>query len=598
MRHHGLSTFDLVALAGATAACDCELDLPALAKSAPLREPPPRTPRWPEAFGALLDRLPRIDARLDPHERRAVEHAITTLVTSEVEALFAAKERDARWKECFAWTGRCWAEIEPLEATLIIPWLCCLLAETIARRLNNFGRIFPAAASIPAQSALELLAAHMHEGFGSPAAGIPAGFVFLGQFVDHDITLDAITGLDQTGVSVEEVINLRSPAFDLDSVYGDGPEASPHLYDQQREHEGYLLVEQQGHDLPRNSQGRALLGDPRNDENLFVSQLHLQFLLFHNAVLRMVHQGNVDVVFGRQPDESDFEFARRLVRWHYQWIVINEYLPLIVTPTTLEAAHAITGVPMGAGSVPALPPAYVTAQAHLGALGSVGCCGKLHDGPKMPVEFSGAAFRFAHSQVPGRFDINDARLDVPLFTPKPPAPGAFNPVTDAVSWERFFSIEGSTPQPARPIDTFVDAQLFDLPFAPQAPSLPLRNLMRSARVYALPTGETTRTTLGLDAVSSMSAAADAKALAAGLSNDTPLWFYCLGEAEANAGQLGPVGGLIVAWTLLQMLRCDSGSYANAASTWQPVLRVSQPGQFTMEDLLVIARNERIDAFGS
>ncbi|MCA9649849.1 MAG: peroxidase [Myxococcales bacterium] len=597
MRHHGLTTFDRIILAGATAAGDRELELHALPAGLPLREAPPSKARWPQAFGELLDRLPRLDARLPPRERRSAEKAIAALVEREVEAL-SSERGEARWKERFAWTGRSWEEVRASGIASLAPWMCCLLAEAAAKRLNAFGRLFSASASVPSEGALELLAAHMHEGFGSPDTGIPAGFVFLGQFIDHDVTLDAITGLGQSSVTVEDVINLRSPRFDLDNVYGDGPEASPFLYDQQRADPGYLLVEQGGHDLPRNSQGRALLGDPRNDENLFVSQLHLQFLLFHNAVLRMVHGGGVDVAFGRHADESDFDFARRLVRWHYQWIAIHEYLPLVVTPKTLAAAHAITGVPMAGGGVPPLPPEFGTAQTYLRSQGWLGCCGKLHDGPKMPVEFSGAAFRFAHSQVPSRFDINDARLDIPLFTPRPPAPGAFDPVTDVVSWERFFSIDGSSPQAARPIDTFVTAQLFNLPFAPDAPSLPLRNLVRSARVYALPTGETARSTLGLDAVSKLSAGASAKVAAAGLSATTPLWFYCLGEAEDNGGQLGPVGGLIVAWTFLQMLRCDPHSFVNAGAPWQPVLLTSQPGQFSMADLLTIARGERIDAFGA
>lgn len=598
MKHHGLATFDRIALAGATAATDQRLDLESLSPAAPLREAPPSTPRWPPGFSEVLDRIPRINPRLEPKQRRAAEESLAKLVHAEVEALFSKDGGEKLWNERFAWTGRSWPEIEPLNAQLAFSWLCCAMSEAAAQRFNAFGRLFGPNGTIPSEAALEALADRMHEGFADPDAGIPAGFIFLGQFIDHDVTLDAITGLGETGVTVEDVINLRSPSFDLDSVYRDGPEASPHLYDQTREHEGYLLIEQQGHDLPRNSQGRALLGDPRNDENLFVSQLHLQFLLFHNAVLRLVHTGGVDVTFGRLPDESDFEFARRLVRWHYQWIAVNEYLPLIVTGKTLDAAHVITGVPKGDGTVPILEPEFNAAAAYLSSLGFTGCCGHVHDGPKMPVEFSGAAFRFAHSQVPSRFDINDERQNIPLFTPKPPAPGAFNPVTDTVSWERFFAIDGCTPQAARPIDTFITAQLFNLPFAPSAPSLPLRNLVRSARVYALPTGETARGTLGLDAVSSMTVEAQAKVDAAGLTGVTPLWFYCLGEAENNDGQLGPVGGLIVAWTFMQMLNCDPHSYVNAATPWQPVLLPSEPGDFTMADLIRIADGERIDAFGS
>ncbi len=46
---------------------------------------------------------------------------------------------------------------------------------------------------------------------------MPAGFTYLGQFVDHDITLD-LTSIgdkleDPTGVE-----NFRTPALDLDSI--------------------------------------------------------------------------------------------------------------------------------------------------------------------------------------------------------------------------------------------------------------------------------------------------------------------------------------------------------------------------------------------
>lgn len=563
-------------------------------------------PRWSKSFARLLDRYHEACQSEAPLE--AVTQFLSGSVVPILERGAAAAEGNevfdvdagehARWDALFGWAGIEHARVAGLKGLGLLPILCCIFARAAALRWNRFGRILPAAGTAPSRSALDALAGSMNEGFGVPTSGVPLGFVFLGQFIDHDITLDATSSLTDDAFDLEEIVNLRSPALDLDSVYGDGPEGSPYLYDQVRRTQarevGYLLLSSDGRDLPRNRQGRALIGDPRNDENLFVSQLHLQFLLFHNAVLRLVETGTVDTAFGRGTDEHDaFEFVRRLVRWHYQWLLVEEYLPSLVDAEPLQAAHAITGVPRG-GSVPTLPSGYATARDRLWGLDFIDCCGRRCSGPLMPVEFSGAAFRFAHSQVPSRLDVNAERLDVPIFAPRPPAPGAFRPAVDVVEWPRFFEIDGSTPQRARRIDTFVAAQLFSLPFVTDGVgSLPLRNLVRSAQTYRIPTGEVARAQLGLTS-SQMSSVAQAKAAAAGLGGETPLWFYCLGEAEHFGGKLGPVGGLMVAWTLLRQLECDARSYVHAPS-WRPVLNTSTPGEFGIADLIRIAQGERRDS---
>ncbi|MEL6982394.1 MAG: peroxidase family protein, partial [Actinomycetota bacterium] len=141
-----------------------------------------------------------------------------------------------------------------------------------------------------------------------------AGFTFLGQFIDHDLTNDAGSRLGQV-TPVRRSTNLRTARFDLDSVYGGGPAESPMLYDGFR-----FRVESGGlfEDLPRDDAGGAIIGDPRNDENLIISGLQAAFLLFHNAVLDGL---------SANPTEADFVQARQIVRWHYQWIVVNEVLP-------------------------------------------------------------------------------------------------------------------------------------------------------------------------------------------------------------------------------------------------------------------------------
>src|SRR5690606_30153596 len=130
--------------------------------------------------------------------------------------------------------------------------------------------------------------------------------------IDHDITLDVMSRLGEVS-DPSELTNLRTPRLDLDSVYLSGREGTPYFYDA----DGRLLTDADT-DFRRLNNGAAdvaLIGDPRNDENGLIAQLHLLFQRFHNKVL--AHEGN------------DFERARRLVTWHYQWIVRNEFLPAI-----------------------------------------------------------------------------------------------------------------------------------------------------------------------------------------------------------------------------------------------------------------------------
>src|SRR5579884_707207 len=152
---------------------------------------------------------------------------------------------------------------------------------------------------------------------------IPAGWTFFGQFIAHDITADR-SALSHHAVA-ERLTNFRAPRLDLEAVYAFGPSGSPYLFDLNDADKLLLGINDAGRpdDLPRNSQGRALTGEPRNDVHTFVAQLHVAFLKFHNAV--------VDWLRGRGTPSGDvFEEARRLVRWHYQWITAHEFLPLTV----------------------------------------------------------------------------------------------------------------------------------------------------------------------------------------------------------------------------------------------------------------------------
>ena len=178
-------------------------------------------------------------------------------------------------------------------------------------------------------------------GFGDDdSKHVPAGFTFLAQFLDHDLDFDPTSSLERQ-TDPNAITNFRTPALDLDNVYASGPMASPNIYDQANADQ--LLVN--GTDLARNAQGKALIGDPRNDENMIVSQLELAFMKCHNAIVVGLYAGTFKDAFGAPATMNEdttggestvFLAAQQLLRWHYQWMVIHEFLPLFCGNTVVD----------------------------------------------------------------------------------------------------------------------------------------------------------------------------------------------------------------------------------------------------------------------
>jgi hypothetical protein len=384
---------------------------------------------------------------------------------------------------------------------------------------------------------------------------IPAGFTVLGQFVAHDITADR--SLLAHHAVAGELRNFRSPRLDLECLYGDGPVGNPFLYDVNDAGKMLLGVNAAGapDDLPRNHQGVALVGDHRNDVHLIISQLHVAFLKFHNRVVDWLRERGT-------PDGDVFEEARNLVRWHYEWIVAREFLPLTVGESLVSEIEAKGRKFYDPG-----------------------------EAPNIPVEFSDAAYRFGHSQITPTYRLNEGSGEVTIF------PGCLGsrpvPPERVIDWSRFFRIPGAhPPQPSRRLVASLTHALMDLPEQivghteiPEHHSLATRDLQRGAAL-GLPSGEAVARAMGVEPLT-----ADECGLGPGWSGNTPLWYYVLKEAEVlSAGaHLGPVGGRIVAEVLLGLLDADPGSHRNAEPGWQPVLPSAEPGRFTMADLLVFAR---------
>ena len=149
-----------------------------------------------------------------------------------------------------------------------------------------------------------------------------AGYTYFGQFIDHDLTLD-LTSLNNASEKIEQIQNFRTAFLDLDHLYGGGPNMSPFLYETGNHNaERFLIgktIETPGlkasdDDLPRNFQGIALTGDPRQDENLILAQLHVAFLKLHNLVVDQSDELNASPHYRRKGDSErhgDHSVARR-----------------------------------------------------------------------------------------------------------------------------------------------------------------------------------------------------------------------------------------------------------------------------------------------
>ncbi len=117
-----------------------------------------------------------------------------------------------------------------------------------------------------------------------------AGFTFIGQFIDHDITLDT-TPLNLQLADPDATVNFRTARYDLDSVYGRGPVNDPALYDPADPDKLLLRANVNGVlDVHRDGNGRAIIGNPRNDENLIIVQLHKVVIQVHDKLRHQPQQ--------------------------------------------------------------------------------------------------------------------------------------------------------------------------------------------------------------------------------------------------------------------------------------------------------------------
>lgn len=459
---------------------------------------------------------------------------------------------------------------------------------------------------------------------------IPAGYTYFGQFVDHDLTFDTGSSLDrETDPSAVE--DFRTPRLDLDSVYGRGPDDQPYLYNDDLTLKLGRNIAADGvaqrFDLPRAPMDqsrktggceRALIGDKRNDENILVAQIHGLFLQLHNKLMKQAVAG------GAQPEEV-FSHVRRRVRWHYQWVVIHDFLRRIVGEETHAAVWNDGDIDLRFFDPRSA--AY----------------------PFMPVEFSVAAYRLGHSMVRPAYQLNRFLSGVlsgdrfPIFKPTAACDdltslNGFRPIPDqwGLDWDFFFDLGAGRPEPGEPqipqpsyrLDSLLVLPLKDLPDHQREQdvarrSLAALNLLRSL-VLGLPSGQAVARRMGIvplsdeqlwvatgnlqgdGAMASLrQARADLLEKHRSLKNNAPLWYYVLREAEILATEqvndgngvltvggvhLGPVGGRIVAETILGLLACDDQSFLVQHPLWQPEIPV-RDAQWGFQISDIIAFND-------
>ena len=429
----------------------------------------------------------------------------------------------------------------------------CLAPERIDAPLaaaGRYGRMFDLPALQADEALLQRIGAaggYCDGGDSEEDARVEAGWPFFGQYVAHDLTADRSPL--RAHADLDALRNMRSPRANLESLYGGGPLGSPYLFSRT---DPAKLLANDG-DVPRNQEGIALIGDPRNDVHVFMSQMQVAFIRAHNRLVDRLREDGI-------PEAELFDEARRALSWHYQWVIVNDFLPGVV----------------GRGLVEEL----------------------LRDGPRhyrpdpepfVPVEFADAAYRYGHSQVRQLYQLQPGGPRRPVF----PDLIGFGPIGErTVDWSLLFDVPGKPPaQRSKPVDGRLPRSLIDLPVDITGSveneayrSLAARDLERGLGT-GLPSGEAVARAIGAEALND-----DELGLADhGWAGETPLWLYVLREAAArhDGDRLGAVGGRIVAEVLIGIIGRDPESYLALDPEWAPTLPSHAAG-FRLRDILVPA----------
>ena len=378
-------------------------------------------------------------------------------------------------------------------------------------------------------------------------AKVEAGWPFFGQYVAHDLTADRSPL--RAHVEVATLINVRSPRANLESLYGGGPTGTPFMYSRS---DPAKLLENDG-DLPRNQEGFALIGDPRNDVHTFMNQMQVAFIRAHNLLVDRLRSDGC-------AESEVFNEARRALSWHYQWAIVNDFLPGLVGPEIVDQV-------LGDGARFYKPPGE----------------------PFIPVEFADAAYRYGHSQIRQLYRIAEDGPELAVF----PDLVGFSALGDRhVDWALMFDVPGREPaQRAKPIDGQLPRSLVELPEVITGAvdddayrSLAARDLERGEGT-GLPSGESVARLMGAEPLTEDELGLHGH----GWVGETPLWLYLLRESAVreSGDRLGEVGGRIVGEVLIEIVKRDPESYLAVEPAWKPTLP-AHADSFRLRDILVPA----------
>jgi hypothetical protein len=390
---------------------------------------------------------------------------------------------------------------------------------------------------------------------------ILSGTVYFGQFVDHDITRDRTRLEQEPYPDPRQTRNWRTPRLDLESVYGNGlggilPEGDYVAYRGDRFHVNVLAGMEA--DLPRDAEKVPQIPESRNDENLIISQLHVLFMKFHNRVIDLLQEPNLN--FPAPPESSLFERARRFVVWQYQWLVRNCFLAEILHPYVFAEI---------------IKPGYRPKL-------SKGRPGELF---ALPLEFTMAAFRFGHSMVRNEYSLRQKEPPVALSNLLNREARHLQS-DQIIEWNRFFGPGAQgTENAAHRIDRMIAQGLYVLSdrivllYKEKGPvsqaSLAARTLLRGWKA-GLPSGQILCQKARIPFITFNEKDRDFTFLRdSGMLTETPLWYYLLHEAEVagtndegEGGQhLGPLGSCVVGEVVEAVLESDPESYLN--KNWKP-----------------------------
>lgn len=408
------------------------------------------------------------------------------------------------------------------------------------------------------------------------SANVPAVFTFVGQFIDHDLTMNAIDLFtDQTG----PVRNGASPLIDLDSVYGPRAMGTGPGLDMVFAANGTFklnpVVGTNGFDLPRTAMPTpsgqlphlpvaqlAHIFDSRNDENQLILQIHILLQRVHN---KLITQNKLPTAGMSQ--SQVISTVRKEVVANWQTAVLQDYLPRVIQAATLADVLAEIRK-RNFGNLKHKPFLDLASGALI---------------VQLPHEWA-IGFRFGHSQLRPKYHLNaGAGAEVKLFDNFTAQPGVDDlrgsvplPAAHVIDWGQFFPnvAPDQTPADARSlrIDSKVTPPVFNLPESAipdtikTVGNLPQRNLIRGRSVgvvsgeelydfYTSTDGGPAVVLHGQKLSPNQVAPSSVHHLFQHDANSagqpvfkTPLWFYIIKEAElqGNDRTLGAVGSRLVA----------------------------------------------------